>query len=393
MAKKNGGLREITKAQAGKRAQIEKLIDSERKKAHFDPATPRPYACFAVRPIVRLPGQSLTSVSGNQAGRRPYQKSGRPPLQVIPRPIPAPQVPIPKSTGCPLRISVNLPLPKPAPEPIACKQFNFLLLPGELRNKIYNYAFPEEFFQLQWIEKTDSYLTYSLPKRGKIGPCLGPSAGRRRRLFDYPRRVRSKEVIPPYRLSPGPAALLLTCKKVNEEATAIFYASSTFSFKAPNILRAFLKPLSPTAKDAICSIAIKHYTAGNPRYTDFQQWKRTSDRNWDDLLWDAADDLVSLDHLSIDLTINDVPVFFGPNVSWKVPFLAFQEMGIKKCEVTLRNFTTPPAVLEVEQYVLRKEILGKEFREEDEVEADRKKALAALAGKRRRVRVMNLVNG
>lgn len=65
-------------------------------------------------------------------------------------------------------------------------------------------------------------------------------------------------------------------------------------------------------------------------------------------------------------------------------------MGIKKCEVTLRNFTTPPAVLEVEQYVLRKEILGKEFREEDEVEAEKKKA---LAGKRRRVRVMNLVHG
>ena len=388
MVKKGGGLREMKKSQAGKRAQIEKLIDSERKKPHLDTATVRPAARANVRPIVRLPGQPLVRVSGQQAGRRPYQKNGR--QQVIPRPIRVPEIPVPRPTGRPLKISVNLPLPVSAPEPVACKQFDFLLLPGELRNKIYNYAFPKEFFQLQWIKKTANCLTYSLPKRGKLGPCLGPSAGRRRRLFDYPRRVRSNEVIPPYRLSPGPAALLLTCKKVNEEATAIFYASSTFSFNVPATLRAFLKPLSATAKEAIRSVAIKHHTAGNPMWTEFQPWKQTDDRRWDDLLWDAADDLVSLDHLSIDLTINDVPVLFGTNASWKVPFLAFQEMGIKKCEVKLRNFTTPEAVLEVEQYVLRKEILGKEFREEDEIEAEKMKV---AAGKRRRVRVLNMVNG
>lgn len=381
-----GALREITKAQAGKRAQIEKLIEAERKKAKPKPvSTVRPNARPNVRPIVRLPGQPLPPGSG-QLAARPNQKRGR---QFLPHPLGLPVIPIPPSPGRPRNICVNLPMPQQVQQPIEEKKFNFLLLPGELRNKIYGYAFPEEFFQLQFIKKTTDSLTYSLPKCGKLGPYIGPSAGRRRRLFDYPRRVHSKEIIPPYRLSPGPAALLLTCKKINEEATPIFYGSSIFSFNVPNTLRVFLKALRPETKQSIMSLALKHYTAGNPRWTEFQPWKCRDDNRWDDLLWDASDELVSLDYLSIDLVINDIPLLFGPNVHWKMPFLAFQEMGIKKCDVKLRHQPTLDTVLEVEQMILKRDIMGKEYKEEEE-ELEEEKKLAA--GRRRRTRVLNVVN-
>ena len=397
-------MREVTKAQAGKRAQIEKLIEDERKKQKLINAPPRPtvrrYIPPTPRPIVRLPGQPLTSIPGQPLTSRPGQpltsypppKPGPLPyrrnkhLYYIPRPTDIPLISLPHH---PRKISVNLPLPIQAGESIGDKKFTFLLLPGELRNKIYDYAFPKEYFQLQWIPKTTEHLTYCLPKRGKLGPKLGPSAGRRRRLFDYPRRVRSQEVIPPYRLSPGPAALLLVNKKINEEATPIFYASSTFSFHASSTFRAFLKSLRPGTKAAIQSLALKHATAGCPSWTEFEHWKVAADRNWDDLLWDASDDLVGLKHLSIDLTINDIPILFGPNAAWKLPFLAFQEMGIKKCDVKLRNVHTVDTVLEVEQMILKQEILGKEYvPEEEELDEEKK----ALAGMRRRVRVVNLVN-
>ena len=390
MGKKRGPLREISKAQAGKRAQIEKLIESERKEPYLTTATIRPTSRSNTRPIVRLPGQPLAGTSAQQAGRARGRKNGRAQRQPIPRSISLPLIPIPPPADRPREISVNLPLPELISESFTGKALNFLLLPGELRNKIYGYVFPNEFFQLEWIKRTsEQHLTYTLPKRGKSTSILGPSAGRRRRLFDFPRRIHSKEVIPPYRLSPGPAALLLICKKVNEEATPIFYGSSTFAFSVPGTLRAFLTALSPQSKEAIRSIALKHHTAGNPVYTEFQPWKSKDDNSWDNLLWEAAEDLENLEQLNVDLTINDVPILFGPRACWKVPLLAFQGKGLKKCDVKLRNFTTPDTVLEVEQMILKKEILGKEFKEEDEV-MDKEKV--KVAERRRRVRVLNLVD-
>ena len=428
MGKRKGGhLREMTKAQAGKRAAIEKLIEAERKK-NEPPKTiaVQPPVRFGPRPVVRLPGQPFYDVSNHQinrppnntrgcpryqqTGRSPYQHNGRPfypktggsayqpagfptwqktncpPIQMIPRPINYPVFPPPRPIGR-RQISVNLPPPAPALEPV--QTISFLELPGELRNKVYAYAFPEEHFSLKWIPEThQKSLTYTLPKRSgkdRDGPQLGASAGRRRRLFDYPRRIRSTEMMAPYSLSPGPAALLLTCKKANDEATELFYASSTFAFSAPGTFKAFLAALRPKSTAAIRSLAIKHYTAGQPSFTDFCAWKAKDDDAWDDLMWEAEGVMKGIERFALDLTINDVPVLFGRGACWKVPYMAWEDMGIKECSVKLRNATTPSAVLEVEAYILRKQILGKEFVEEEQEEK------AEVAGRRRRVRVLNLI--
>ena len=418
--KKVGPLHDMTKAQAGKRAAIEKLIEAERKKKEPPkPVVVKPAIRFGPRPIVRLPGQPMTTASNRQAtcgskhmNGRPtvrgkghrvhskkcgpiyenagisiWQKTSCPPVQFIPRPINYPVFP-PLQPIDRRQVSVNLPPPAPASDRV--QTISFLALPGELRNKIYAYAFVEEFYVLKWIPKTPrKYLTYYLPKRNgraRAGPELGATAGYNRRLLDYPRRIRSTEMMVPYHLSPGPAAILLTCKRVNEEATGLFYASSTFGFSVPGTLKAFLAAIRPKTAAAIQSLALKHYTAGNPEYTDFCTWKIKDDHGWDDLMWQAQEVLTGIKRLSLDLIINDIPVLFGRNADWKLPYYAWEEMGITECKVKLKNSMTPNTVLEVEAYILQKTILGKEFRDEEEDEKE--KAL----GKRRRIRILNLVD-
>lgn len=357
--KGKGKERDLSKTHAAKKAQIDKLIE---------------LAQASIR--VRLPNNS-----------RYVRPAAKMILQRTPAIPPTPTRQVPRVQR---PISVCMPPTGPAKQPLKeFKPFSFLELPGELRNKIYAYAFPKEFFQLQWIDngKKPRHLTYSLPNRGKLGPRLDPLVGHRRRLFDFPRRVRSSEYIPPYQLSPGPAALLLTCKKINKEATPVFYGSSTFSFHTPGTLRKFLNSVGPVSKASIQSLSIRHATAGNPVYTEYQSWKQIDDSSWEDLCWQASDDFSALIELTIDLTINDVPVLFGPLACWMLALLAFQDRGLKKCKVKLRNFTTDDAVLEVESMKLKQEILGKEFVEGEVDEVVK----VVRAGPRRRVRVMNLV--
>lgn len=138
---------------------------------------------------------------------------------------------VPAQIVCPQTVAVSLPPPPGFPrQPLNLRLFKFCDLPRELRSKICDYVFTPDFYKICWADKTKSSLTYQLPKRpAYASPRLDSSVSRRRRrLFDYPRRIRSNEVIEPYKPSPGPAALLLTCKLVNEEASSLLYSKSTF---------------------------------------------------------------------------------------------------------------------------------------------------------------------
>ena len=265
----------------------------------------------------------------------------------------------------PQTIAVRLP---PPPRPLSSllkpDSLKFVDLPGEIRNKIYDYAFHPEFYEIRWADKAKTSLTYRLPYRpANASPCLTRTACRRRRLFDYPRRVQSNEIIEPYQLSPGPAALLLTCKKVCEEASSLFYGINTFTFQNQGTFAAFLKTCSMRNKASIRSLHLRHHTAGNPFHSEFQSWKHVYDNKWEELCYQAANEMTSLEALSIDLTINDVPIKFDEDEAWVAPLLWFEDSGLKRCSLKLRNHAATDAVLEVETWKLRKLLLGDEYRE------------------------------
>lgn len=326
MAKKRGK-ENVKKGQLAKKAEMDKLIQT------------------AMQVTVKVPSKPPI--------RRPLKSA------IYPQPKPpAPEL----HTEA---VAVRVPPPRGSPSPpLNLRPFRFCDLPGELRNKVYGYVFTREFYKICWADKTKTSLTYQLPKRPVYAsPSLHPSVSRRRRLFDYPRRSRSNEVIEPYKLSPGPAALLLTCKLVSEEASSLFYSISTFTFQNQGTFAAFLDTLSMPKKASIRSIHLKHHTAGNPFMTHYRNWKGVFDGKWDNLCLQASDELTSLEELSLDITINDIPMFFSPDEPWMMALSWFEDIGLKRCSLKLRSHGAVDTVLEVETAKLRKSLLGENFQE------------------------------
>lgn len=236
----------------------------------------------------------------------------------------------------------------------------FLNLPGEIRNLIYNYVFPRELYQICCLDKRAKSLTYRFATQPLKGPRLDPSVDRRRRLLDYPRRIRSNERVPIYELSPGPAAILLTCKQIHQEAASLLYTNSTFTFSSLRAFSTFLNTIRISCKKSIRSLHLKHYTAGNLGLTQTNKGKEGYDRKWENICWKVRDELCNLKELSIVLTINDTPLVFGKEAAWKAPLLAFSGIGLKRCSIILKGATID-TVLEVEAHKLRQFLLGENF--------------------------------
>lgn len=291
--------------------------------------------------------------------RLPYQRAVERPLKITAASNAS--VPVPAPLAAPQSIPVRLPAQGPVRAPLK-ESAKFLHLPGEIRNKIYGYAFKNDFFEIRFADKAERSLTYRRPQRPQyMQPKLPPDVSRRRRLYDWPRRVRSKELIPPFKLSPGPAALLLTCKTVNQEATPLFYRHSAFTFQNLRAFDRFLNTLSVTSKASIRCLHLTHHTAGNAFHTPNQPFIRKFDQKWDDLCWKASKEMESLEELSIDLMINEVPISFDPFDRWMMALLSFEAIGLKRCSILLRNHSTSKEVLEVEAFKIRQALLEENF--------------------------------
>lgn len=333
MAKKQSprNPKKVKKGQLAKKAEIDKLI-----RAAAPPALI----------TVKLPART--------AIHRPLKRAN----------CSEPEVTPPPCIARPQTIAVRLPPPRPLSPSLNPDSLKFTDLPGEIRNKIYYYAFHHEFYEIRWADKTHTSLTYGLPLHpAYASPRLTRTACRRRRLFDYPRRVRSNEIIEPYQLSPGPAALLLTCKKVCEEASSLFYGINTFTFQNQGTFAAFLKTSGMRNISSIRSLHLTHHTAGNPFRSQFQSWKHVYDNKWEGLCYQAANEMTSLEELSVDLTINDVPIVFDEDEAWMAPLLWFEYSGLKRFSVKLRNYAALDAVLEAETCKLRDMLIGDECQE------------------------------
>ncbi|KAF6227343.1 hypothetical protein HO133_008787 [Letharia lupina] len=260
--------------------------------------------------------------------------------------------------------------------------FPFLELPGELRNKIYDYGIVKQYYEIGWVDNNhkSKSLTYRLPKLGRAyGPRLESGAARRRRQLDYSRRVPSQKRLVEGSIYPGPAALLVVCSKMHKEACSVFYSKSTFTFHGLGALRHFLNNLSPTATEALTRLGIKHRAYGEPNRTEDQMWKAKHDRLWEDLCWRIADQCSSLTRLSLDLTLNKSPLWFAPfdladkagiGAQWIKPLWGFQDVGIQRCWVRLHCLSKDSSILEVESWKVRKEILGALWDEEAEAQRD-----------------------
>ncbi|KAL8942388.1 MAG: hypothetical protein Q9216_001708 [Gyalolechia sp. 2 TL-2023] len=375
------------KGQIGKKAQIEKMIETAKKatsskskpttvktgpKVSADNVKLHGTSIQNSRNDPKVPTHNIGPVkcsSGKVATvRLPCQDSVSfprklPLIYTQPDPVIAA---LPEAFKNPNRVVVRLPSKQTSKEPTT-----FLSLPSEIRNIIYESAMPRHKYGIKFIsreskfEKRPAELTYFLPLSITVsGPGLTAQHGERRRLFDLPKRLYMDKVIPSFSLNPSQASLLLVSKKVSEETTPMFYGRNVFFFQSMRPLRKFLDTLRPQTRSMLRSLQVIHHTAGDPCQVDDQTWKDLHDRCWHDLCFQIRDQCTGLHSLALDLTIKDLPFLMGPLASWMSPLYAFMNLGhLKKFHLRLHQIMTEDAILEVQAYEIRKELMGQNFYE------------------------------
>lgn len=182
---------------------------------------------------------------------------------------------------------------------------------------------------------------------------------------------------------PGPCALLLAHPRIGCEAAAYFYKLQTFSFSSCRVLNAFMDMLPLSSKQAITDVRLKHFTAGFPKYNFVDYWhvpdhcfkqyatarfKVANDNLWEESLWRLSDEMCNLEKLSLDETINDIPMEVNENAKWRVPLsLALSEMPrMMSVDIRFHSHHANRAVLEVEAYKLGQELLAEPYRDSND---------------------------
>ena len=137
-------------------------------------------------------------------------------------------------------------------------------------------------------------------------------------------------------------------------------------------------PLS--SKQAITDVRLKHYTAGFAMYNFVDYWhapdqcfkqyytarfKVADDHLWEETLERLSEEMCNVEKLSIDETINDLPMDVHEDAPWrKTLTLALSDMPkLMSVNIRFRSHQAEPAVLEVEAYKVGQELLAEQYRD------------------------------
>ena len=386
-ANKNGGPR---KGQVGKKAQMEKMIESAKKSQSPFKSLQNPSAKHASSQAKATPKDiNIVNVTATSKANGHSKKAQNIDVSTITRHDPPELGPsksatirlpgqdsmtAPKSLwilhqSSPLLAASHLSKPlNPSNEAVVHlptprkKPTGFLDLPGEVRTVIYDYLVPLRKYRIQYIARKDqrpTELTYTTLVQGRVGgPRPTAEQGRRRRDFDLHKPWQRKELSLPFRHPRGPAALLFVCKQVNRDVTGILYGRSTFSFSNMKPMKQFLDTLRPETRALIRSLEIIHCTAGNPTLARYQTFKDRHDACWDSLCAQIRDQCTQLHSLAIDLTIRDIPFITGPEANWMNHLYNFGNLAhLKHFRIRLHQSQTKASVLQVEAYTIRKKLM------------------------------------
>ena len=396
MGKKGQGDAKPKKSQIAKKKEIDKLVESSRKKVIKVPTAETKQQLERTppsgRPTVRFSSTSI--VSSQQNGERS-----------LPRPPPPPPLlPLTSSLINDAILNVNFLIldrrdhARPEiglirlPGATTCKpfkiqgQFPFLELPGEIRNKIYDLVIPSKMYDLDWLDRTQrsKSLTHRVRSRQRHHPQVrlpwvslsDETKDRRKNFRQKPSPEKREALMEEVYNQASPTALLLVNRTMHAEAASIFYAKSTFHFSLLGTLRHFLNTLTPVAKTAIRKLGITHHTYGYPSLRVNQRWKDRADMAWDDLCWRVSDELPSLTHLILDLRYRNSALIFPPlaearystfGAQWLMPLWAFQGIGLKTCWLRVRSDVVEEEKLARESQQLRRQILEGEWDEEEQM--------------------------
>lgn len=219
----------------------------------------------------------------------------------------------------------------------------FLDLPGEVRNRIYQYVFEPKELAIHWLTP-DKDLTFmiqesSLPTfEPAVWKCLQYRnflSQRRSRMSAQGRHLgqqcksRGNNALSS-RLLYRPAALLLTCRRVNVEATLMFYSSHALHFYSPKTIFRFLSSVPLASKAAIKKLRV-YYSPTEAFYSSKDNgYKYGKDGEWQKICQKLSLHMKCLEELTIcfDVPLDGLSVFWRPGHRQSNPWMAFADGGL-----------------------------------------------------------------
>lgn len=231
----------------------------------------------------------------------------------------------------------------------AKRPLGFLDLPGEVRNRIYQYVFEPKELAIHWLTP-EKDLTFMIQESSS--PTFEPGVWKclQYRNFLSQRRSRisargrflgqqsihgENDTLSPRLLPHRPAALLLTCRRVNVETTLMFYSSHALHFYSPKTIYRFLTNVPPASKAAIKKLRV-HYSPTEAFYPSKDNgYKYGKDREWQKMCQKLALHMKGLEELTIcfDVPLNGLSVFWRPGHRQLNPWMAFADGGLDHVRV------------------------------------------------------------
>jgi hypothetical protein len=278
--------------------------------------------------------------------------------------------------------------------------FPFLDLPGEIRNKIYDFAFEEcvidvrrgykrkfadeilyppviEFRHEQFRQHDRRLQPGGLkqPERQPVNKILQPNSKAESKpdkqasasLHEQPRRNAQKwtKAQPQGRRggrrpmpcmyhtvlsSSGPTAggnpakynlpfnFLLSSRQIYSEALSVMYTKTFFQFISIPAIDRFLSVTPLRALQAIEGLDLSYETYGEPELTENLRYKVSADQKWSTTCREISKKMTDLKKLRLNLILNDWPSQLGLQEQWAKPVLSLRRNGLDRVDVSLSHF-------------------------------------------------------
>lgn len=241
------------------------------------------------------------------------------------------------------RAQPRVKLPPKLPPKVRQTRQSFIDLPGEIRNKIYQYYF-QDTYRCELVGEGCDFNTHG-PKTSKLQSNSsrtrltkphretqsGDGAAQNPLTLRFPRCDRGRQQVmfgtSLYRgwLNPH-GALILLCKQVCAETLPLLYNQITFVFEAPRRVESFLRRIPQASYSSVTKLHLYYTTYGSPGAASDVTWHEKHIESWTRVCKAAAKSFTNLQELDVDVWINEDAPKFNLRQKWLQPLLQFRRL-------------------------------------------------------------------
>lgn len=197
----------------------------------------------------------------------------------------------------------------------------FLALPGEIRNRIYEYVFGTEYTVAIRPHGTvtsshpmcEGSIKKSNPPKAQRVLCVrSKQASSTLRTFHYSKKPGTKP-LPGVgvRWGSSPTSLLLSCKRVGDEAAGFLYSNTVFFFEDPRRIAAFIETARARDLHQITKVKLFIQAYGIPCASDDTRWEDKHVDRWTRTLGAVVESMPNIEALELTMHLPNMPGFLS----------------------------------------------------------------------------------